>query len=179
MRKITPEKLALNLWAKIIGGLIGDMDNEIKFIKERKEDYGFTNDDVDRAFKELVLLYVFLVEKAVLHTFPEKNSGEIIKEFERIIEEEIKLKEHYKYWLLLLEGVVEYAKVYNTPFEMKKEIDDESLLNNPYYRIAKHASIKCFGEKEGMDVRKIIFFNSGLTHVHIKIQEYIDQFEVI
>ena len=37
MRKITPEKLALKLWAEIIGGLIGDMDNDIKFIKEKTE----------------------------------------------------------------------------------------------------------------------------------------------
>jgi len=100
----------------------------------------FWKQDSENIIYEMASMYYCVIVGEVSRRFP-KKALEIIRE----VLETLKIDE----MLDLIKYEREYRELWNKAYSRKRYNDDGSPLNDPYYCLAKKATLRCFAENEG------------------------------
>jgi len=153
-KKVTPKKMASDIWGAFVQIMQHEFDEANNHDRDAfKAEHGWGYDK-KRFTEESSFLFTFLIYNEVENHFPEKK-GDILKEFTEILKEND--------MEFLLEPLKDYSIAWYNALAREVEIEDDSALNNPLYCVSKLASIRCFGEKEGLDPAKIIMFSARIN----------------
>lgn len=150
-KKVTPQKMASEIWGALVQIMQHEFDEANKHDKSTfKARYGW--DYNKKLFtEESAFLFTFLIFAEVENHFA-GNKDEIFYEFKELL-----ITHDMEF---LLDPLNDYYNAWNDAHTRRNKIKDGSALNDPFYCISKLAAIRCFGEKDGLDIRKIIMFHS-------------------
>jgi len=169
-KKVSPKKLARDIWGAFVQIMQHEFDEANKHDRETfKAEHGWDYDK-ERFAEESSFLFTFLIYNEVENYFPEKKV-EILEEFTKILEEND--------MAFLLEPLKDYSIAWYDALARELETEDNSALNNPLYCVSKLASIRCFGEEEGLDPAKIIMFSAYINFFVEMLSENFKRYKVV
>lgn len=172
-RKLTIKELAEHIYNFYIDLLQHEKQRaeECQLRKEDRVDDWFF--DRKKILNELPFLYFFIISDCIRTLFDSAWENIIDKLFEILHEN------YFGDYIKSREVFLQYIETYNSAFERKKQIDDGSSLNDPVFVISKLASIRAFGEKEGVNLRNITMLSTYMVPIMSVTMDNLSEVELV